>query len=139
MPVVSHTRELRQVLAQTIEQVRSGDVSANDAIAVSKLAHSIIQAARFDLELYRAAHELGPLPLEPIIGDATETPQQLSIGHVQTLDMIRERVCEALAEAGPMPSKLISQKLSIPKKKLAEVLDHEWFEETPEGYRIAQA
>ena len=135
---VSHTKELRQLLANTIQQVQAGQIAAADAKAIAALSGEIINAARFDLELLEAASEYGPLPLEPIIGAIEGPPQQLVITKRDNTELLREKLVALLSDRGRLPIKDIARELKIPSKQVQMVLDHEWFEKTPDGYRMAE-
>ena len=50
-PSVTTTADLRGLLLEVIAQVRSGNLEANDANAIAKLAGRILESARLDVEV----------------------------------------------------------------------------------------
>lgn len=136
---VSPSRELRRQLGEAFEQVRRGELGPHEAKALAMLSTAIIDAARYDLELFEAAIEHGDIQLEPIIGDITGPPQTLAITKRDDTLILRERIVEVLSSRGPMKPRTLATELGAESEKVQQALDHEWFERTPLGYRMAES
>ncbi len=50
----------------------------------------------------------------------------------------REAVYKLLSSSGPLAAGAIQEQTDIPKGSLTSLLNHEWFERTPEGWGIAK-
>ena len=59
------TESLRDLLFQTIDDVRSGRMSANDAAAVGKLSNQVIETAKLEIQYAEACIELDALGITP--------------------------------------------------------------------------
>lgn len=135
---VSPSRELRRRLGEAFEQVRRGELGPNEAKALAQLSTAIIDCARYDLELFEAAIEHGDIQLEQIIGEVGP-PQTLAITKRDDSAVIRERVVQLLSDRGALKPRLIASELGVEMEKVQKALEHEWFEKTPAGYRMAES
>lgn len=59
---INSTSDLRQILINTISDIRAGKVQSRDATAIASLAGKILQSAKLDLECARFQQELGTVP-----------------------------------------------------------------------------
>lgn len=50
---IKNTSELRQMLLETIEQVKAGSLDPKQAHAISNLSSKVIQSAKLDLEVLK--------------------------------------------------------------------------------------
>ena len=50
---IKNTSDLRSMLIQTIEQVRSGEVDAKQARTIAALSSTVLQSAKLDLDFLR--------------------------------------------------------------------------------------
>lgn len=136
---LSPSRDLRRKLGELFDAVLAGTVSPDRAKAGAVVAAQIIECARYDLELYETAIEMGEIQIEPMVGEITGPPQTLSLTRIDDTPVIRERVVQLLSDRGAMKPRLIADELDVEPKQLAAALDHEWFEKTPQGYRMAES
>lgn len=134
---VSYTRELRKKLAESYEQVASGEITPQQAHAQAAIADRLINAVKLDIRLCELSEEFGPLPLEPIIGPITGPPQQLAITKASP-ELLREQITQLLNENGAMTPAVLASAMKVDVNRLKAALDHAWFEKTPQGYRMAE-
>src|SRR5689334_13500427 len=92
-PTVSSTQDLRQLLIDTINDVREGNIDARSASAIGGLAGKILQSAKLDLDCARLQISLGERPVQPV------APQKLIQQHGQP-----ESESAAPALPGPKPN-----------------------------------
>lgn len=56
--VVNSTSDLRQILIDTISDIRHGGIEAKNATAIASLAGKILQSAKLDLDCARFRHSM---------------------------------------------------------------------------------
>lgn len=134
---ISHTRQIATMLADTYQRVQDGEIGPTRGRALALIAREMLRAAMIDHQCFNAANEAGgSVIVEPLLGDPSSV--RLTITQSDNIPLLREKTVALLAEGQSLPANTIARELSATRRQVQLVLDHEWFEKTPQGYRMAE-
>lgn len=129
--------DLRSILIDTIERVRSGTLDPQEGKTIAELSKVVISNDRLELDAMRLLNGDGRKRFAQTVSPNALTVERKPDG--TELGPLRDKLFDELTKQQPQKPAVLAATIRHDREMVLSALNHEWFEATPDGYRIAVA